>query len=100
MKANRDRAQEYFVKHFMEEGYTKARLDKRRIVNYRDMGELRAARVAQYSSSLFTPNLNPTHSHLDLESPTTPPPSLYRQSRNRNRRDRRNHPGIQTDSVM
>ncbi|RSH91439.1 hypothetical protein EHS25_009738 [Saitozyma podzolica] len=30
-------ATEYFVKHFMEEGYTKARLDKRRIVNYRDM---------------------------------------------------------------
>jgi hypothetical protein len=31
--------QEYFIKHFMEEGYTKARLDKRKIVNYRDMGK-------------------------------------------------------------
>ncbi|RXK40568.1 hypothetical protein M231_02220 [Tremella mesenterica] len=30
-------ATEYFIKHFMEEGYTKARLDKRRIVNYKDM---------------------------------------------------------------
>ncbi|CAD6563819.1 MAG: hypothetical protein TREMPRED_001391 [Tremellales sp. Tagirdzhanova-0007] len=30
-------AAEYFIKHFMEEGYTKARLEKRRIVNYKDM---------------------------------------------------------------
>ncbi|ORX39435.1 histone-fold-containing protein [Kockovaella imperatae] len=30
-------ATEYFIKHFMEEGYTKARLDKRKMVNYRDM---------------------------------------------------------------
>ncbi|WWC64801.1 uncharacterized protein I303_107415 [Kwoniella dejecticola CBS 10117] len=30
-------ATEYFIKHFMEEGYTKARLEKRKIVNYKDM---------------------------------------------------------------
>ncbi|KAK4683645.1 DNA polymerase epsilon subunit 4, partial [Tremellales sp. Uapishka_1] len=30
-------AAEYFIKHFMEEGYTKARLEKRKIVNYKDM---------------------------------------------------------------
>lgn len=33
-------ATEYFIKHFMEEGYTKARLEKRRIVNYRDMANV------------------------------------------------------------
>lgn len=33
---------EYFIQHFMEEGYTKARLEKRKIVNYKDMGELAA----------------------------------------------------------
>ncbi|WVW86373.1 hypothetical protein I302_108419 [Kwoniella bestiolae CBS 10118] len=30
-------ATEYFIKHFMEEGYTKARLEKRKTVNYKDM---------------------------------------------------------------
>ncbi|KAK8853403.1 hypothetical protein IAR55_004109 [Kwoniella newhampshirensis] len=30
-------ATEYFIKHFMEEGYTKARLEKRKIVNYKDL---------------------------------------------------------------
>lgn len=34
------RTQEYFIKHFMEEGYTKARLEKRKLINYRDMGRL------------------------------------------------------------
>lgn len=33
-------ATEYFIKHFMEEGYTKARLEKRRIVNYKDMANV------------------------------------------------------------
>lgn len=33
-------AAEYFIKHFMEEGYTKARLEKRKLINYRDMGRL------------------------------------------------------------
>jgi DNA polymerase epsilon subunit 4 len=33
-------ATEYFVKHFMEEGYTKARLEKRRIINYKDMANV------------------------------------------------------------
>lgn len=32
--------QEYFIKHFMEEGYTKARIDRRRIVNYKDMANV------------------------------------------------------------
>lgn len=31
--------QEYFIKHFMEEGYTKARLDRRKLVTYKDIGE-------------------------------------------------------------
>jgi DNA polymerase epsilon subunit 4 len=31
---------EYFIKHFMEEGYTKARLDRRKLVTYKDIGEL------------------------------------------------------------
>lgn len=31
---------EYFIKHFMEEGCTKARLDKRKLVTYKDMGKL------------------------------------------------------------
>ena len=39
---NRSRAkltdEEYFVKHFIEEGYTRARLDQRKIVTYKDMG--------------------------------------------------------------
>jgi DNA polymerase epsilon subunit 4 len=30
---------EYFIKHFMEEGCTKARLDKRKLVTYKDMGK-------------------------------------------------------------
>ncbi|WWC91910.1 uncharacterized protein L201_006862 [Kwoniella dendrophila CBS 6074] len=30
-------ATEYFIKHFMEEGYTKARLEKRKTVNYKDI---------------------------------------------------------------
>ena len=30
--------QEYFVQHFMEEGYTRARLDNRKLVTYKDMG--------------------------------------------------------------
>jgi hypothetical protein len=29
---------EYFIKHFMEEGYTKARLDRRKLVTYKDIG--------------------------------------------------------------
>lgn len=33
-------ATEYFIKHFMEEGYTKARLERRRIVNYKDMANV------------------------------------------------------------
>jgi DNA polymerase epsilon subunit 4 len=33
-------ATEYFIKHFMEEGYTKARLEQRRIVNYKDMASV------------------------------------------------------------
>ncbi|KAL1410846.1 hypothetical protein Q8F55_001789 [Vanrija albida] len=33
-------ATEYFIKHFMEEGYMKARLEKRRIVNYKDMANV------------------------------------------------------------
>ncbi|BEI82840.1 hypothetical protein CcaverHIS002_0307080 [Cutaneotrichosporon cavernicola] len=33
-------ATEYFVKHFMEEGYTKARLEKRRIISYKDMANV------------------------------------------------------------
>ncbi|WVN89978.1 uncharacterized protein L203_105208 [Cryptococcus depauperatus CBS 7841] len=33
-------AAEYFIKHFMEEGYTKARLEKRKIVNYKDMANV------------------------------------------------------------
>jgi len=32
--------QEYFIKHFMEEGYTKARLDRRKLVTYKDIGAL------------------------------------------------------------
>ena len=39
--------EEYFIKRFMEEGYTKARLDKRRIVNYRDMGKSRLSLVSK-----------------------------------------------------
>lgn len=30
--------QEYFVKHFMEEGYTRARLDNRKLITYKDLG--------------------------------------------------------------
>ncbi|KAI9633785.1 histone-fold-containing protein [Dioszegia hungarica] len=41
-------ATEYFIKHFMEEGYTKARLDKRKIVNYRDMASV-VARSDEFS---------------------------------------------------
>ncbi|WVO21629.1 uncharacterized protein IAS62_002938 [Cryptococcus decagattii] len=33
-------AAEYFIKHFMEEGYTKARLEKRKLINYRDMANV------------------------------------------------------------
>ncbi|RSH86432.1 uncharacterized protein EHS24_004687 [Apiotrichum porosum] len=33
-------ATEYFIKHFMEEGYTKARMERRRIVNYKDMASV------------------------------------------------------------
>ncbi|ODN95287.1 hypothetical protein L198_04678 [Cryptococcus wingfieldii CBS 7118] len=33
-------AAEYFIKHFMEEGYTKARLEKRKIINYKDMANV------------------------------------------------------------
>jgi DNA polymerase epsilon subunit 4 len=33
-------ATEYFIKHFMEEGYTKARLERRRIVNYKDLANV------------------------------------------------------------
>jgi DNA polymerase epsilon subunit 4 len=32
-------SKEYFIKHFMEEGCTKARLDKRKLVTYKDMGK-------------------------------------------------------------
>ncbi|WVQ78996.1 hypothetical protein IAT38_001088 [Cryptococcus sp. DSM 104549] len=33
-------AAEYFVKHFMEEGLTKARLEKRKLVTYKDMANV------------------------------------------------------------
>ncbi|KAL7424417.1 hypothetical protein Q5752_000099 [Cryptotrichosporon argae] len=40
-------ATEHFIKHFMEEGYTKARLEKRRIVNYKDMAAV-VSRSAEF----------------------------------------------------
>ncbi|WRT70029.1 uncharacterized protein IL334_007022 [Kwoniella shivajii] len=49
-------ATEYFVKHFMEEGYTKARLEKRKIVNYKDL----AAVVARSEEFDFLKDVIPT----------------------------------------
>ncbi|OCF34241.1 DNA polymerase epsilon p12 subunit [Kwoniella heveanensis BCC8398] len=49
-------ATEYFVKHFMEEGYTKARLEKRKIVNYKDLASV----VARSEEFDFLKDVIPT----------------------------------------
>ncbi|WVQ94891.1 hypothetical protein IAU59_001977 [Kwoniella sp. CBS 9459] len=49
-------ATEYFVKHFMEEGYTKARLEKRKIVNYKDLASV----VARSEEFEFLKDVIPT----------------------------------------
>ncbi|WWC72210.1 uncharacterized protein I206_106172 [Kwoniella pini CBS 10737] len=53
-------ATEYFIKHFMEEGYTKARLEKRKIVNYKDM----AAVVARSEEFDFLKDVIPQPMNL------------------------------------
>ncbi|XAO26231.1 hypothetical protein I312_105065 [Cryptococcus bacillisporus CA1280] len=49
-------AAEYFIKHFMEEGYTKARLEKRKLINYRDMANV----VARSEEFDFLKDVIPT----------------------------------------
>ncbi|WVF67292.1 hypothetical protein IAT40_002043 [Kwoniella sp. CBS 6097] len=49
-------ATEYFVKHFMEEGYTKARLEKRKTVNYKDLASV----VARSEEFDFLKDVIPT----------------------------------------